>query len=284
MWGRRYGLDASARSVGGHRRYTTDDLDRLRRMNAAVIRGVRPAVAATEVLNRQPSTGRRRPGGPGGSVLATPGAGRAARGLARAASRLDEAGATESVLAALREQGTLVTWDEIVRPVLVAAGDHWHRTGSGIEIEHLLVHALAAAMQIHVTNQGKLTQDNSPLLAGGPHEDHVLALHAVRAELAERRVPARLLGSRTPVAAVVSAARRTRSVGALIWLSVPDRVAEVGLVPMSAAHRRFTLLVGGAGWAGLDSSPATLCTSLGEAVARLERAWSDRPATVADDD
>ena len=123
MWGRRYGLEASDQSAGGHRRYTPADMARLQRMHEAVIAGMSPAEAARQASRARSRTAARQgPGGPGGSVLAVPGAGRAARGLARAAFRLDEMGVEDAVVEALRSVGTLATWDSIVRPVLVASG------------------------------------------------------------------------------------------------------------------------------------------------------------------
>ena len=89
MWGQRYGLVASTRSPGGHRRYTGEDVDRLRRLHEAVIHGTSPAAAAQTLTGHRTRVAGGR-GGPGGAV---PGAGREARGLARAASRLDEIGA-----------------------------------------------------------------------------------------------------------------------------------------------------------------------------------------------
>jgi hypothetical protein len=78
--------------------------------------------------------------------LAVPGGSRAARGLARAAVRLDEVGVEDTVVRVLRDQGTLAAWNEVLRPVLVAAGRHWERTGDGIEIEHLLTQAVSTAL------------------------------------------------------------------------------------------------------------------------------------------
>lgn len=304
MWGHRYGLTASDRSAGGHRRYTAEDVDRLRRMHAAVISGVSPAAAAAGVVDPPPAgrvgpraaadgraghelgtghetrTGpavaRVRRGGPGGAVLAVPGAGREARGLARAASRLDGAGACDLVLAALRERGTLAVWDEVLRPVLVAAGLHWERTGTGIDVEHLLTQAVSAALSLHVAGFADGARDDAVLLAGGPEEDHVLALAATRAALAERGVPARFLGPRTPMAVIAAAARRTRTPAVLVWLTFPDPSATSGLAELGAAHRGLAVLVGGPGWTGQRVEPATACRSLGEAVALLADCRADR--------
>jgi len=139
--------------------------------------------AAAVLTGREPSPSR---GGPGGAVLAVPGAGRLSRGLARAASRLDEMAVEGAVVDALRSEGTVTVWDDVVRPLLVAAGEHWQRTGLGIEIEHLLTQAISMAFVRYVAELPEVARDRPVLLAGGPHEEHVLALYAVRAGLAER--------------------------------------------------------------------------------------------------
>lgn len=284
MWGRRYGLTASERTRGGHRRYTADDVERLRRMHEAVISGTSPAVAAAGVdtVGRAAATPVvGRPGGPGGSVLAVPRAGRQARGLARAASRLDESGATDVVLEALREGGTLRTWDDVLRPVLVAAGLRWEHTGTGIDIEHLLTQAVTGAFVRHLGELPKLAHDRPVLLSGGPAEDHVLALHAVRSALAERGVPARFLGPRTPMSVIAAAARRTRTPGVLVWLTFPDPRVNADLAGIRAAHRGLVLLVGGPGWEGAPVDRAIPCASLEAAVSLLERSWTAAaPATL----
>ncbi len=292
MWGTRYGLTASARSTGGHRRYTPKDFERLRRMQESVVTGVSPSAAAAAVLasndlteraggtvgpprsDADITTGRR--GGPGGAVLAVPGANREVRGLARAASRLDESAVTAAVVAALQSRGTIATWDELLRPVLVAAGEHWQRTGTGIEVEHLLTQAVTSAFAQYMATLPKIAQELPVVLAGSPREDHVLALHAVRAALAERAVPVRFLGPRTPSAALAATARLTRAPAVLLWMALQDRDTAAELVTVAAAHRRLVLLVGGSGWVGLDTSAATVCHSLDEAVAGLAAAWARR--------
>jgi hypothetical protein len=281
MWGTRYGLTASARSEGGHRRYTAEDLGALRRLHQAVIAGDDPAAAAARITGRlegaddgSAAAPAPRRSGPGGSVLAVPGSGREARGLARAASRLDEMGAEDAVLGVLRARGTLRAWDEVVRPVLVAAGAHWQLTGEGIEIEHLLTQAVVTALVRHTGTLPDIASERPVLLAGGPRDEHVLPLHAVRAALAERGVPCRLLGPRTPMSALASAARRTRAAAVLTWLSTPDAEAVAGLAEVARAHRRVRIFLGGPGWGSGEVQPAARCVSLPDAVDRLEDAWS----------
>jgi hypothetical protein len=104
----------------------------------------------------------------------------------------------------------------------------------------------------------------------------VLPLYAARAALAEHGVPSRLLGPRTPMAALATAARRTRSAAVLVWLSRPDEAATDGLGEVAAAHRRVRVLVGGPGWGDVVPDPATAPADLAEAVAVLEQAWRGR--------
>ncbi|MEX5718944.1 MerR family transcriptional regulator [Geodermatophilus maliterrae] len=279
MWGSRYGLVASARSAGGHRRYTAEDVALLQAVHEAVLAGTDPAAAAAAVRGIEDTGERpvipRRRAGAGGTGLAVPGAGRGARGLARAAARLDEMRAEDAVLAALRAEGTLAAWDDVVRPVLIAAGAHWAATGSGIEIEHLLTQAVTTALIRHTATLPEPPSERPVLLAGGPQEEHVLPLHAARAALAEGGVPSRLLGPRTPMPALATAARRTRAAAVLVWLSRADPEAVEGLPALLAAHRRVRVLVGGPGWDGVEAGPVTAPRDLPDAVAVLRRVWRE---------
>ena len=275
MWGERYGLTASERSAGGHRRFTADDVSLLDRFHRAVVAGESPMVAAGVLTGRKRSLSRG--GGPGGAVLAVPGAGRISQGLARAASRLDGMAVEDAVVDALRSAGTVIVWDDVVRPLLVAAGEHWQRTGLGIEIEHLLTQAVSTAFVRHITELPKITRDRPVLLAGGPHEEHVLALYAVRAGLAEHGVPARLLGPRTPMTALAAASHRTRAPAVLIWMSVKDEAAEADLGLVTSTHRWMQLFLGGAGWDGVADPRVKVAVSLADAVTQLEAAWQARP-------
>ena len=86
--------------------------------------------ASTDASTDPGATGARR-AGPGGRVLALPGADRRARGLARAGLTLDVDQAAALIEESLLERGVVATWDALVRPVLAAAGTHWapHRPG-----------------------------------------------------------------------------------------------------------------------------------------------------------
>ncbi len=274
MWGTRYGLTASSRSSGGHRRFTDDDLNLLERFHRAVIAGETPRRAAADLTGVAPASSSS--GGPGGNVLAVPGAGRRTRGLARAASRLDEMAVEDGVLDALEVMKGVAVWDEVVRPLLVAAGEQWQHTGTGIEVEHLLTQAVSMALIRYTASLPELPRDKPVLLAGGPHEEHVLPLHALRACLAERGIPSRLLGPRTPVAALARVAQRTRAPGVLIWMSLKDLAVEQELAQLVKSHRTLKLFLAGPGWVDAQSAHGARSDSLAHAVDQLAETWAGR--------
>ena len=276
-WERRYGLGPGGRSHGGHRRYTEADLNRLLQMQELVNRGQSPAAAARVVLSEQrPSTtaesvasradrpAPRRPsqgGGPGGRVLAVPGASPEVRGLARAASRLDADAAAGQIGDLLVSRGVTHTWNEVLRPVLVSVGVRWVR--AGVDVEHVLSEAVMEALRAYRAFLPRPVPGRPVLLACAPHEQHTLPLHALAAGLAERRVPLRLLGGRVPTAALGSAARRTGAGAVFLWRhcfhehgtpadpvlpepAEPDELAELAGLTRSRPARR--LVVGGLAW------------------------------------
>ena len=279
-WERRYGVVPSGRSAGGHRRYSRADLVVLDRLHQLALTGETPARAAlvalreaaagdpagwddSEELSVQAGAGAtstslsgagvRGSSGPGGRMLALPGANPRVRGLALAAVRLDVEAAAVLIETALSEDGVVVTYDELVRPVLVAAGEAWARTGSGVEVEHLFSEATIEALRNYRrslrTRAGYLPLGPPVVLACAPRDHHVIPLHVLAAALAERSVPSRTLGSRVPPAALAAAISRTGARAVFIWA----QLAAVGLSEVLAAvpARRpaVRVVVGGPGWA-----------------------------------
>lgn len=296
-WGRRYGLLPSGRSTGGHRRFTETDVADLVRMQMLVADGSTPAAAAAAVsadrsrADDSPDadapilpgttapTARRRadtrtPGGPGGRVLAVPGASRRAQGLARAAGRLDAEAVTRILCELLEAGGAVSTWDEVLRPVLVAAGDRWLRTGEGIDIEHVLSECTMDAFRTHRARQPRPVAGRPILLACSAGDLHVLPLHVLAAALAERRVPILLLGAQMPSPALVSAIRRTRAAGVFLWRQqTADGPMEVDVAEVLRMRPAPLLVVGGPGWEIDSLAPGVrLSRDLAETVTTLTAA------------
>jgi len=257
-WGNRYGLVPSLRTAGGHRRYSPSDLLLLDAMQAAVTDGVPPALAAATALAEtkssativRPTERGRRGAGPGGRVLGVPGANAAARGLARAASQLDLDGAEDVVLRGLRERGLLHTWDELLRPVLIAAGARWAEIGDGIEVEHVLSEATLGALRRRRAELPAPEGGPAVLIASAPGDPHSLPLHAVAVGLGERGCGSRVIGAQVPFNTLASAIRRTRPAAVFVSCMLPGSInAEALVAELPRTRPRTPVVVGGRGWA-----------------------------------
>ncbi|HVE64437.1 MAG TPA: MerR family transcriptional regulator [Mycobacteriales bacterium] len=285
-WDRRYGLGPVGRAAGERRRYGPADLARLERMRRLTNDGVAPAEAARLVLSSPdgpapergmatstglllplPDTPGSRSGGPGGRILALPRAAGDARGLSRAAMSLDCAAIEEMVQRSLRSSGVIDTWDHLVCPVLRAIGDRWAATGEGVEVEHLLAEAVVGALRVTRDRFSPAAIARPVLLCAAAGEGHSLPLHALATALAERGVPARMLGAAVPDRAVLSAVRRTGAAAVFLWSHVPATARAALFADLPITRPPTVVLVGGPGW-DPERLPlqATYAHDLGEAV------------------
>jgi MerR family transcriptional regulator, light-induced transcriptional regulator len=314
-WERRYGIGPSEHEAGKHRRYAPDDLARLELMQHALLRGASPADAArfatTARLPRPdadpPDRPRRLPdverdpapvpdeGGPllvadddggaasrvrvGGRVLRLPGAGRAARGLGRAALALDSAAVRRLLAEAVAAGGVGHAWDEVARPVLSAVATRWADTGAGVEIEHLISECVVGVFGSHAAAASPPLTERPVLLAGMPDELHGLPLVVLAAALADRRVECRSLGARLPADALVAAIRRTAPAAVVLWAQ-SEGTADPGVLrALPRTRPRFRTYAAGPGWDGVALPPRVgLLDSL--AVAERELVAAVLPGSV----
>ncbi|PYC73372.1 MerR family transcriptional regulator [Micromonospora arborensis] len=273
-WHQRYGLGPSEHVPGHHRRYTASDLARLEIMRRLTADGVSPAEAARWARQApDPTTGTvapsriQRPGRDGGGTIPVGRAGPAARGLARAAMRLDAAAISETIAHTLAAGGVIATWEGLLRPVLAGIGERHAATAGLIEVEHLVSRcvseALAAASRAKVpTGTARI------LLSCADEEQHTLPLEALAAALAEAGVSYRALGARVPVAALVEAVNRTGPAAVVLWSHTRATADPAQLSALLAAPRRpLLVLAAGPGWRA-DTLPAGVVrpVDLAEAV------------------
>jgi len=192
------------------------------------------------------------------------------RGLARAASRLDADGLHDILCDLLAERGAIATWDQVLRPLLLAAGLRWAETGEGIDIEHLLSESTTNALRLHCAVQRRPLPGRPVLLSGSPDDLHVLPLHVVAAALAERRTPVRMLGARVPLPVLESAIRRTGASAVFLWRQLRHDAEVFELTP---TRPPVLVVVGGPGWDEIDLAPGTrLAHTLAESVDLLSAA------------
>lgn len=287
-WDRRYGIGPGEHEPGRHRRYSPDDVARLELMQHALLRGASASDAARYArAARLPQPDSHSADGPrplppvvrdgpgpdtgipvlvsdddgagrvrvGGRVLRLPGAGRAARGLGRAALALDAPAVRRLLTEAIAAVGIARTWDEVVRPVMVAVGQRWADTGAGVEIEHLVSECVVGVFAMHANVAPTALSPRPVLLCGMPGEHHTVPLAVLGAALADRRVESRSLGSDLPLDALVAAIRRTAPAAVVLWSQLPP-TADVDVVAALPRTRpRFRTFVAGPGWADTKLPP-----------------------------
>ncbi|MFI9812846.1 MerR family transcriptional regulator [Saccharothrix variisporea] len=287
-WDRRYGLGPSRREEGRHRRYSEEDVARLRRMLALTGRGVVPAAAAAIALGRtlevepdlpppreqevpadspprEVPADSRPPEVPGDAAVGLDGvAGRPwspeTRGFARAAFRLDLPLMIDLAGGLVARHGVVRAWERVLVPFLVALGEKVAARGSGVEVEHLATTAILEAVRGGVLPvSGRLPA----LLACAPDEQHSLPLNVLGAALAEKGCPTRHLGARVPAAALLDAVKLLEPRVVVLWAHAPGYAA---LAPVTdLLERGSDVLLGGAGWTVVPPG-ARWVGSLGEAV------------------
>nr|WP_230417195.1 MerR family transcriptional regulator [Micromonospora tarapacensis] len=272
-WHQRYGLGPSQHAPGHHRRYTPPDLARLEIMRRLTAEGVSPAEAARWARQTPDTQAAGMPAGKrardgGGATIPVGRAGPAARGLARAAMRLDAAAISEAISRAIATDGVVGTWDRLLRPVLAAIGERHAATGVLIEVEHLMSRCVSAALTAAAMGRPAPGPPRI-LLSCADEEQHSLPLEALAAALAEVGVGYRMLGARVPVAALLDAVDRTGPAAVVVWSHTRATADPAQLSALLTAPRRpLLVLAAGPGWrAGTLPTAVVRPIDLSEAVA-----------------
>lgn len=191
----------------------------------------------------------------GGATIPVGRAGPAARGLARAAMRLDSVAISAAIAHSIEADGVVATWDGLLRPVLAGIGERHAATAGLVEVEHLVSRCVSEAFAA-VARAATPGDPPRILLACADEEQHSLPLEALAAALAEAGVGYRMLGARVPVAALVEAVNRTGPAAVVIWSHTRATADPAQLAALLAAPRRpLLVLAAGPGWLA-DSLPA----------------------------
>ncbi|MFC6092532.1 MerR family transcriptional regulator [Saccharothrix lopnurensis] len=248
-WHRRYDLGPSARTSGHHRRYTPEDVERLRRMVALTARGLAPAAAARVVLGEPAPAPAADPRPALGEAEART----ARRGFLSAANRLDEPLMRDLAAKLVAEHGVVDAWQHVFMPILVELGGRAVALGRGVEVEHV-----TSAAILHVLRGVPLPAEEgrlAALLACAPDEQHTLPLEALGAALSECDSTWRNLGARLPAGALLAAVDKLRPATVVVWAHRADLARGV---PLDGLVTRFdaVVAVAGAGWEEVDVPPA----------------------------
>ncbi len=261
-WNLRYGIGASGRSPGGHRRYSAADLRRLREMHRLIRAGYVPADAASSALAPRPAP-RPEPMEPSPAVVGRRGSGPALAGarapegegvptaarLVGAAAALDAVAVADGIGAALARHGVEWTWGRLVLPAFAAICRGQAETGRGVEVEHLFSDRLMAALNALSARPARPVHPRPVLLACAEDEQHSLPIHALAAALSsERGVETRMLGARTPSSALAGAVRRLHPVAVVVWSQMRETGDPAPLAALPRQRPSGRIIVGGTGW------------------------------------
>jgi hypothetical protein len=184
----------------------------------------------------------------GGRTIAVGDAGPAARGMARAAMRLDTPAIRDLLQRAVAANGVVDAWDAVVRPVLVTIGERHAATGALVEVEHGVSRCVSEVLAAVPRPVVPITAARV-LLACADEEQHSLPLEALAAALAEAGADARMLGARVPPAALAEAVARTGPVAVVVWSHTSTTGDPAQLAPIRTGPRRpLLILAAGPGW------------------------------------
>ena len=265
-WDRRYGLGPSAHESGEHRRYCPADLARLTLMRRLITSGVSPCDAAAQARSHKGTINLE--------TIVTDYVVREelVTALHKAAKGLDKKFIEAALRKDLAQYGVEQSWSEVIVPLLLIVGNEWEVSGDGIEVEHLLTEVLKGILREHVEDIRKPVNAHPVLLASVGEEVHSLALHALAAALAERKIETYFLGARTPLEALSAMITRSAPPAVFLWAQLSKNADPKFFNDIPAIRPMPRMVLGGPGWSHVDCKDVSVVHDISDAVAEIERA------------
>ena len=265
-WDRRYGLGPSAHESGEHRRYCPADLARLTLMRRLITSGVSPCDAAAQAKSHKGTINLE--------TIVTDYVVREelVAALHKAAKGLDKKFIEAALRKDLAQYGVEQSWSEVIVPLLLIVGNEWEASGDGIEVEHLLTEVLKGILREHVEDIRKPVNAHPVLLASVGEEVHSLALHALAAALAERKIETYFLGARTPLEALSAMITRSAPPAVFLWAQLSKNADPKFFNDIPAIRPMPRMVLGGPGWSHIDCKDVSVVHDISDAVAEIERA------------
>ena len=265
-WDRRYGLGPSAHESGEHRRYCPADLARLTLMRRLITSGVSPCDAAAQAKSHKGTINLE--------TIVTDYVVREelVAALHKAAKGLDKKFIEAALRKDLAQYGVEQSWSEVIVPLLLIVGNEWEASGDGIEVEHLLTEVLKGILREHVEDIRKPVNAHPVLLASVGEELHSLALHALAAALAERKIETYFLGARTPLEALSAMITRSAPPAVFLWAQLSKNADPKFFNDIPAIRPMPRVVLGGPGWSHIDCKDVSVVHDISDAVAEIERA------------
>jgi DNA-binding transcriptional MerR regulator len=265
-WDRRYGLGPSIHEAGEHRRYCPADLAQLTVMRRLIISGVAPADAAIKAKAHSGSVSIE-------NVLEDFEVREdVVDSLHRAAKSLDKSFVETVLRKDIADNGVIASWTEVIVPLLFLVGDEWAATGTGIEVEHMLSEIIKRLLREGVVEIKDPVNAQPVLLASVGEELHCLAIHALAAALAEKKIETFFLGARTPLEAITGMVKRSAPPAVFLWAQLEQNSDPKFFKELPVVRPAPRVIVGGPGWDEKACSDVVVAQDLTHACAEIERA------------
>ena len=265
-WDRRYGLGPSSHEAGEHRRYSPNDLAQLTLMRRLIISGVAPADAAHRAKAHSGSVSVEN------VIEDFEVREDVVDSLHRAAKSLDKNFVETLLRKDIAENGVIASWTEVIVPLLFLVGDEWAATGTGIEVEHMLSEIIKRLLREGVAEIKEPINAQPVLLASVGEELHCLAIHALAAALAEKRIEAFFLGARTPLEAISGMVKRAAPPAVFLWAQLEQNSDPKFFNDLPVVRPAPRVIVGGPGWDRETCADVVVAQDLTHACAEIERA------------
>jgi DNA-binding transcriptional MerR regulator len=259
-WDRRYGLGPSKHNAGDHRRYSQEDLARLTYMRRLVIAGVSPFDAAKRALSQTPQISPEQI--EQDRVIRDD----LVEVLWRATQSFDDQYIETVVRKEINTSGVVLTWEQILIPLLALVGDGWENNESNsnavIAAEHFIVDIVR---RLFIERQFKLKESINArpvLLASVSKERHALPLSVTAAALAEKKIRCQSLGAETPVEVIAEVFKKVAPPAIFIWAQIPENTDDDLVEKLPALRPAPRIVLSGPGWLGREIPKTTLCEDL----------------------
>jgi DNA-binding transcriptional MerR regulator len=253
-WDNRYGVSPSARTKGAHRRYTAADIDRIRRMQRLIGRGVAAHDAARLSARSQVQAAEDDLE----SVIDR---------LVTAAESFRMAEVSAILDLSFGTCRASRTWTDLVAPAFRRFEARFAQRRDCTDIELVLAGGYVAAAERYVAQSHLPVGGARPiLLVPCPEERHTLALTALRTVLLERSQQVIVVGPDAPPVAILDSVARAHPAAVVLWSTV-RRAGQAQLRRRLSAvtDRVFTA---GPGWSR-DNHPLTTLAEAADALSHL---------------
>lgn len=210
-WERRYGWIRPPRSAKGHRLYTHDHVELIRRVLALVDRGV-PIGQAGPLVASEAQSATPRTHGPYRDYI---------DGMATAVSRFDERELDRLYDQALSFHPVQHVTRHVLLPLLAEVGERWRALPGGVAEEHFFAMYLRTKLGARLQHRMRYATGIQLLAACLPGERHEIGLMLFALEAHDAGLRTVLLGAETPLSEIAIAQRRT-SARAVVLSSTLD--------------------------------------------------------------